>query len=93
MRVMDIGIFGKNRALYLGRIAIPSAVCSTVSRVSWILLLIYVPEAEYIVFEHGSFDYEQENRSVEEKVEAAIKNYFFHDPERFWKYIRPVRKQ
>ena len=74
------------------------------------MLLIDVPEAEYIVFEHGPFDYEQENRSVEEKVDAAIANfdfaetayfydaspsrmaYFFHDPERFWKYIRPVRK-
>lgn len=74
------------------------------------MLLIDVPKAEYIVFEHGPFDYEQENSSVEEKVDAAIANfnftgtnycpdtsygriaYFFHDPERFWKYIRPVRK-
>ena len=74
------------------------------------LLLIDVPEAEYIVFEHGPFDYEQENCSVEEKVNKAIANfdfsntgycydtspgrvaYFFHDPEQFWKYIRPVRK-
>jgi AraC-like DNA-binding protein len=69
-----------------------------------------VPEAEYVVFEHGPFDYEQENHSVEETIDAAIANfdfadtaycydtspgriaYFFHDPERFWKYIRPVRK-
>lgn len=75
------------------------------------MLLIDVPEADYIVFEHGPFDYEQENRSVEEKVDAAIADfdfadtaycydtspsriaYFFHDPERFWKCIRPVRKQ
>lgn len=74
------------------------------------MLLIDVPEAEYVVFEHGPFDYEQENCSVEEKIDAAIANfnfadtaycydtstgrmaYFFHDPERFWKYIRPVRK-
>lgn len=74
------------------------------------MLLMDVPEAEYIVFEHGPFDYEQENRSVEKKVDKAIANfdfsntgycydtspgrvaYFFHDPERFWKYIRPVRK-
>lgn len=74
------------------------------------MLLMDVPEAEYIVYEHGPFDYEQENRSVEEKIDAAIANfnfadtpycldttpgrvaYFFHDPERFWKYIRPVRK-
>jgi len=75
------------------------------------MLMIDVPEAEYIVFEHGPFDYEQENRSVEEKVDTAIANfdfkdtgycldtspgrmaYFYHDPERFWKYIRPVKKQ
>lgn len=74
------------------------------------MLMIEVPEAEYIVFEHGPFDYEQENRSVEEKVDTAIANfdftdtaycfdtspgrmaYFFHDPEKFWKYIRPIRK-
>ena len=31
-----------------------------------------IPENEYIVFEHGPFDYEQENCSVEEKIEAAM---------------------
>lgn len=36
------------------------------------MLLIDVPEAEYVVFEHGPFNYEQENRSVEEKIEAAM---------------------
>ena len=36
------------------------------------MLLIDVPEAEYVVFEHGPFDYEQENRSVEENIEAAM---------------------
>lgn len=74
------------------------------------MLLMDVPEAEYLVFEHGPFDYEQENRSVEEKVEQAMANfdfsdtgytydttpgrviYFYHDPERFWKYVRPVIK-
>ena len=74
------------------------------------MLLIDVPEAEYIVFEHGPFDYESQNSSVEEAMEAAMKNfdfsktgycldlspgrifYFYHDPKRFWKYIRPVRK-
>ncbi|MVB09534.1 HTH-type transcriptional activator RhaR [Caprobacter fermentans] len=74
------------------------------------MLLIDVPEAEYLVFEHEPFDYEQENRSVEEKVEKAMATfdfagtgycydtspgriiYFYHDPERFWKYIRPVKK-
>lgn len=74
------------------------------------MLMIDVPEAEYIVFEHGPFDYEQENCSVEMKVERAMADfdyagtgycldtspgriaYFYHDPARFWKYIRPVRK-
>lgn len=74
------------------------------------MLLMDVPEAEYLVFEHGPFDYEQENRSVEETVEKAMEDfdfsnteylydttpgrviYFYHDPERFWKYVRPVKK-
>ncbi len=74
------------------------------------MLLIDVPEAEYIVFEHGPFNYEQENRSVEEKIENAMATfdftgtgycfdtspgriiYFYHNPERFFKYVRPVRK-
>jgi AraC-like DNA-binding protein len=74
------------------------------------MLMIDVPEAEYIVFEHGPFDYEQENRSVEEKIEKAMATfgfantdycfdtspgriiYFYFNPERHFKYIRPVRK-
>lgn len=74
------------------------------------MLMADVPEAEYIVFEHGPFYYEQENCSVEEKIEKAMSDfdftdtgycydtspgrimYFYHDPDRFWKYIRPVRK-
>ena len=73
------------------------------------MLLVDVPEAEYLVFEHGPFNYEQENRSIEEKVEKAMASfdftgtgycydttpgriiYFYFNPERFWKYIRPVR--
>lgn len=74
------------------------------------MLMIDVPEAEYVVFEHGPFDYEHQNCSVEEKIEK-VKNsfdyseygyqldtscgrvmYFFHDPKRYWKYIRPVKK-
>ena len=75
------------------------------------MLMIDVPDADYIVFEHGPFDYEQENSSVEKKVDASIASfdfkdtaycldvspgrmaYFFHDPERFWKHIRPIRKR
>ncbi|MGG0823340.1 helix-turn-helix transcriptional regulator [Paenibacillus turicensis] len=74
------------------------------------MLIMDVPEAEYIVFEHGPFDYEKENRIVEDTVDLAVASfdyegtgycfdtssgrvaYFYHDPTRFWKYIRPVRK-
>ena len=36
------------------------------------MFLLDVPAADYIVFEHGSFDYEQECESVGEKLQAAI---------------------
>lgn len=69
-----------------------------------------VPEGEYIVFEHGPFNYQDQNCYVEEKIEEAMRNfdysasgycldttqgrvfYFYHNPERFWKYVRPVKK-
>lgn len=72
--------------------------------------LMDVPEGEYIVFEHGPFDFETENRTVEAEIEKAMEEfdypatgyeldktqgrvfYFYHDCERFWKYIRPVKK-
>ena len=72
--------------------------------------LMDVPEGEYLVFEHGPFDFETENGAVEQKIEAAMKSfdyestgyqldtaqgrvfYFYHDSQRFWKYIRPVKK-
>ncbi len=41
------------------------------------LLLIDVPDGEYIVFEHGPFDYEQENRTVEDKIEKAMAAFDF----------------
>lgn len=71
--------------------------------------IVTIPEAKYLVFEHGPFNYEQENRSVEEKIEKAMASfdftnteycydaspgrilYFYHDPKRFWKYIRPIK--
>ena len=74
------------------------------------MLLMDVPEGEYIVFEHGPFNYEQENCSIDNKMEAAMSSfdyqkagycldttpgrmgYLYHDPERFWKMVRPVRK-
>ncbi|MCL2545057.1 MAG: helix-turn-helix transcriptional regulator [Clostridia bacterium] len=37
--------------------------------------MLDVPQAEYIVFEHGSFDYEQECESVYEKVRAAMDGF------------------
>lgn len=45
------------------------------------MLMIDVPGAEYLVFEHGPFDYEQENRSVEEKVERAMSAFAESDDE------------
>jgi len=75
------------------------------------MLLRDVPEGEYIVFEHGPFDYEQENRSVEFAIDKAWDEfdwnatdyefdptdgrmyYFYHDPERYWKEIWPVRRK
>ena len=34
-----------------------------------------MPEGEYVAFEHGPFDYEQECRTVEDKVEAAMRSF------------------
>jgi len=74
------------------------------------MLMVEVPEAEYIVFEHGPFDYEQESDTVGDKILAAVDgfdystteyvlddsigrmSYFYHDPEQFEKFIKPVRK-
>lgn len=74
------------------------------------MLLMDVPEGEYVVFEHGPFDYEKDNCAVEERIEQAMKDfdyaqhgcmldltpgrvfYFYHDPQRFWKYIRPIKR-
>jgi len=35
------------------------------------MLLIEIPEMEYIVFEHGPFNYEEENETVEKKLKEA----------------------
>ena len=74
------------------------------------MMLMDVPEGEYLVFEHGPFDYETENSAVEQKIEAAMRAfdyeasgyqldttpgrlfYFYHDCQRYWKYVRPVKK-
>lgn len=73
--------------------------------------LLDIAEAEYLVFEHRPFDYEQENRSVEHRMEDAMTAfdftntgycfddtpgrmlYFYFQPERCWKYIRPVKRR
>lgn len=39
------------------------------------MLLIDVPEGEYIVFEHGPFDYATQNQAVEQKIEAAMQAF------------------
>ena len=39
------------------------------------MYLADVPEGEYLVFEHGAFDYEQENCTVEEKIEEAMAGF------------------
>lgn len=39
------------------------------------MILTDVPEGEYIVFEHGPFDFETENAAVEEKIEKAMKEF------------------
>lgn len=39
------------------------------------MLLMDIPEGEYIVFEHGPFDFETQNQSVEAKIEAAMKEF------------------
>ena len=72
------------------------------------MTLTDVPEGEYIVFEHGPFDFATENSLVEERMERAMAEfdyesspyqldttpgrffYFYHDEQRYWKYIRPV---
>lgn len=45
------------------------------------MLLIDIPEAEYIVFEHGPFDYEQESETVGEKLAEAIAGFSFEGTE------------
>lgn len=39
------------------------------------MILSHIAEGEYIVFEHGPFDFETENQAVEAKIEDAMKNF------------------
>ena len=41
------------------------------------MILSEIPAGEYLVFEHGPFDYEQENRTVEEKIERAMAEFAY----------------
>lgn len=43
------------------------------------MLIADIAESEYIVFEHGPFNYDQENRSVESKLETAMSSFNFND--------------
>lgn len=45
------------------------------------MLMLDVPEAEYIVFEHGKFDYEQESDTVGEKLQSAINGFDYSGTE------------
>lgn len=45
------------------------------------MLMLDVPEGEYIVFEHGKFDYEQETDVVGEKLQAAIDGFDYTETE------------
>lgn len=40
--------------------------------------LMDVPEGEYLVFEHGPFDFEKENAAVEAKIEQAMQAFDYH---------------
>ena len=40
--------------------------------------LMNVEEGTYIVFEHGPFDFESQNQSVEKKIEDAMKNFDYY---------------
>ncbi len=41
------------------------------------MLTLDVPEGDYIVFEHGPFDYEQENQTAYKKLDQAARNFSF----------------
>jgi len=45
------------------------------------MLLINIPEREYIVFEHGPFNYEEESETVGKKLAQAIESFDFSKTE------------
>jgi len=42
------------------------------------MILLDIPKADYISFEHGSFDYEQECESVYQKLQTAIEDFDYN---------------
>ena len=55
------------------------------------MILTEIPEGEYLVFEHGPFNYEQENRSIEEQVEKAMAEFDFSETEYCYDTTTPGR--
>ena len=49
--------------------------CDYAGEVPEQMQLMDVEEGTYIVFEHGPFDFETQNQSVEQKIEEAMKNF------------------
>ena len=45
------------------------------------MFLVDIPEMEYIVFEHGPFNYEEESETVGEKLEQAINSFDYSQTE------------
>ena len=45
------------------------------------MLIIDIPEMEYIVFEHGPFNYEEEKETVFKKLEEAINSFDYSETE------------
>ena len=39
------------------------------------MMITRIPEGEYIVFEHGPFDFERDNAAVEQKIESAMREF------------------
>ncbi|MBQ4093831.1 MAG: helix-turn-helix transcriptional regulator [Oscillospiraceae bacterium] len=73
-------------------------------------LLSDIEAGEYVVYEHGPFDYETQSAAVEAAIERAMQEfdlaaagctldlaegrvfYFYHDCERYFRYVRPVKR-
>ena len=64
------------------------------------MILTDIPEGEYIVFEHGPFDFESENVLVEQRMEAAMRSFDYsaagyvldHDPGRIFYFYHDCKR-